>query len=136
MSSNKELTIRERVGNSYLENKQMKKCLIVNHFRFEGIPKFTIYSIINRVDNGISLDRKPGSGKSGRIDQKLKDKIIEENVSEIGLSHQSIGRKHGIHHKTAKIKYRMKQEWSKGSGRMRRRVMKTRRSDRKNVWRS
>jgi hypothetical protein len=31
MSSNKELTIRERVGNFYLENKQTKKSLTVNH---------------------------------------------------------------------------------------------------------
>jgi hypothetical protein len=42
----------------------MKKGLIVNHFRFEGIPKSTIYNIINRVDNSISLDRKPRSGQT------------------------------------------------------------------------
>ncbi len=30
MSSNKELAIRERVGNFYLENKQMKKSLIAS----------------------------------------------------------------------------------------------------------
>ncbi len=62
----------------------MKKSLIVKHFRFEGIPKSTIYDIINRVDNGIGIDRKPESGHLARIDQKLKDKIIEENVNEIG----------------------------------------------------
>jgi hypothetical protein len=71
MSSNKELSIRERVGNFYLNNKHMKKSLIVNHFKFEGIPKSTIYSIIKRVDIGISLDRKSGSGQSERIDQKI-----------------------------------------------------------------
>lgn len=78
------MSIRERVGTFYMNNKQMEKSLIVKHFRFEGIPKSTIYSIINRVDNGISLDRQPGSGYSERIDQKLKNKIIEENVNEIG----------------------------------------------------
>ena len=68
MSLSKELSIRQRVGIFYMKNKQMKKSLIVNHFRFEGIPKSTIYDIINRVDNGISLDRKPGSGHLVRID--------------------------------------------------------------------
>jgi transposase len=102
MSSNKELSIRERVGNFYINNEHMKKSLIVNHFRFEGIPKSTIYSIIKRVDNVISLDRKSGSGRSGRIDQKLKDKVIEDNVNEIGRSYRSIGRQRSIHHRTAK----------------------------------
>jgi hypothetical protein len=102
MSANKELSIRQRVGNFYMKNKQIKKSLIVNHFLFEGIPKSTIYSIIDRVDKGISLDRKPGSGHSVRIDQKFKNKIIEENVNEIGRSYRSIGRKHNIDEKTAK----------------------------------
>jgi hypothetical protein len=102
MSANKELSIRQRVGNFYMKNKQIKKSLIVNHFLFEGIPKSTIYSIIDRVDKGISLDRKPGSGHSVSIDQKLKNKIIEENVNEIGRSYRSIGRKHNIDEKTAK----------------------------------
>jgi hypothetical protein len=80
----------------------MGKSLIVKHFRFEGIPKSTIYSIINRVDSGISLDRKPGSGHSERIGKKLKDKIIEQNVNEIGRSYRSIGRKHSIYKDTTK----------------------------------
>ena len=102
MSSSKELSIRERVGTLYMNNKHVKKSLIVKHFRFEGIPKSTIYSIINRVDNGISLDRKPGSGHLKRIDQKLKDKVIEENANEIERSYRSIDRKHSIHHRMAK----------------------------------
>lgn len=102
MSSSKELSLRQRVGIFYANNKQMDKSLIVKHFRFEGIPKSTIYSIIKRVDSGISLERKLGSGHSVRIDQKLKDKIVEQNVNEIGRSYRSIGRKHNIDHKTAK----------------------------------
>jgi hypothetical protein len=68
----------------------------------EGIPKSTIYDIIKRVDNGISLERQSGSGNPKKISQKIKDKIIYENVNEIGRSYRSIGCNHDIHHMTAK----------------------------------
>jgi hypothetical protein len=64
MSAKKELSIRQRVGNFYMKNKQLKKSLIATHFLFEVIPKSSVYSIIDRVEKGISLDRKPGSDHS------------------------------------------------------------------------
>jgi hypothetical protein len=55
---------------------------------------------LNKVDKGISLERKPGSSANRKIDQKTKDLIIEQNVNEVGRSYRSIGRKHKIHHKS------------------------------------
>jgi hypothetical protein len=67
MPLNKVLSIRKRVRIFYMKNKQMKKSLILNHFRFEGIPKSTIYDIINRVDNGISIDQ------NGHLEELIKN---------------------------------------------------------------
>jgi hypothetical protein len=61
----------------------MEKSLIIKHFWFERLQKSTIYSIIDRVDNVISLNRKLGSGRSEGIYQKFKDKIIERNRAEL-----------------------------------------------------
>jgi hypothetical protein len=102
MSVIEELSIRQRIGTFYSNNRQLKKSFIVNHFKLEDIPKSTIYDIIKRVDNGISLERLSGSGNPKKISQKIKDKIIYENVNEIGRSYRSIGRNHDIHHMTAK----------------------------------
>jgi hypothetical protein len=102
MSVSKELSIWQRIGAFIERNKDMKKSLIVKHFQLEGIPTRTIYDIIERINKGISLDRKPGSGHWHKISQKTKDKIIEENVREIASSYASIGRSHNIDDKTAK----------------------------------
>ena len=62
----------------------------------------TIYDIIARIDNGLGLERKPGSGANNAIPQKIKDKIIEKNVNEIGRSYRSIGKEHNISNHSAK----------------------------------
>jgi transposase len=102
MSAGKELSVRGRIGSFYLKNKQMKKNEIVRHFVLEGIASKTVYRSINRINNGISLIRKPGSGSNRKISDKIKEKIIEQNVNEVGQSYRSIGRKHKIHHQSAK----------------------------------
>ncbi len=99
MSASKELSLHQRVGIFYSKNKYMKKSEVVHHFKLEGISSATIYRILDKVDKGISLERKSGSGANRKICQKTKDIIIEQNVNEVGRSYQSIGRKHKIHHK-------------------------------------
>jgi len=61
-----------------------------------------VYDTIKRVDNNLSLERSPGSGSHHAISQKIKDKIIEENVNEIGRTYRSIGHNHKIDDKTVK----------------------------------
>jgi transposase len=96
MSVSKELSVRQRIGAFYERNKHMKKSLIVNHFKLEGIPPATIYRVINRVDKGIGLTRKPGTSLWRKISDKKKNKIFEECVNEVGISYASVGRKHQI----------------------------------------
>jgi hypothetical protein len=85
MSTSKELAPREHIGNFYLKNKQMKKCEIIKHFMLEGIVPKSVHLTINRIDNGISLKRKPESGNN-KISDKIKEKIIEQNVNKVGRS--------------------------------------------------
>jgi transposase len=100
MSSSKELELRVRVGNLIEKNPNMETKDIVRHFALEGYHRKTIYRIIDRLDSGQGVERKPGSGQYQSIDQKTKDKIIEFAVNEVGLSYRAIGRKFKINHKT------------------------------------
>jgi len=102
MSSDKQTPIRKRIGAYYIKYKHLGKIVTVNHFVSEGISKTMVYDTIKKVDNGLSLERSPGSGSHHAIPQKIKDKIIEENVNEIGRTYRSIGRDHKIDDKTAK----------------------------------
>ncbi len=69
MSASKELSLHQRVGIFYSKNKHMKKSEVVHHFKLERISWATIYRILNKVNEGISLERKPGSGDNRKIDQ-------------------------------------------------------------------
>jgi hypothetical protein len=51
------------IGNFYSENKEKGKPYTVNHFIKMGLQARSIYRIIDRVDNNISLKRRPGSGR-------------------------------------------------------------------------
>jgi transposase len=102
MSTSKELLVRERIGSFYERNKEMKTNLIVKHFALEGISKSTVLRTIKRIKDGINLKRMTGSGNWHKISDKTKQKIVEENVSEIGVSFRSIGRKHKMSDSTVK----------------------------------
>jgi hypothetical protein len=102
MSASKELDVRKRIGDFYTKNKHLTKSEVLNHFKLENISRSTVYCVLNKVDKGIDLSRKVGSGQYQIINRKIKDKIIEENVSEIAKSYRSIGRKFNISDKTAK----------------------------------
>jgi hypothetical protein len=96
MADDKQTVIRKRIGIFYENNKHFGKHFTANHFMEEGIPKSTIYNAIKKVENGINLDRKPGTGLYQQINQKIKNKLIEKSVNEIGVSDRLIGRKFKI----------------------------------------
>jgi hypothetical protein len=98
----KEEEVRQRIGTFMEKNPEMKPQEIAKHYELEGISQRTTFSIINRLKNGGTIERKPGSGQYQSIDQKIKDKVIEFSVNEVGLSYIAIGRKFGIDPKTAK----------------------------------
>ena len=66
MNSNQDI-LRKRVYQFFKKHSDKSKTFTVDHFKNEGIPKSTIYDIIKRAENGISSERKPGSGKKPNI---------------------------------------------------------------------
>jgi hypothetical protein len=61
MSNNKENDTRKDIENFYIEHHSRGQNFTVKHFKKEKVPQSTIYSIIRRVDNNISLERQRGS---------------------------------------------------------------------------
>jgi hypothetical protein len=102
MAKEKQIDLRKRIGIFYQNNKNLGKTFTVNHFKLEKVHKSLVYRVINKIDNGISLERKPVKNSSRNIPKKIKEKIIEESVLEVGRSYRWIGRKYKIDGKTAK----------------------------------
>jgi transposase-like protein/transposase len=102
MSTDKESVLRKRIGIFYENNKHLKKVFTVNHFVLEGVPKRTIYNAFERVEIGKSLDRKSGTGLSNSVSKKIKEKIVQRCVNEVGLSYSQVSREYGISDKYVK----------------------------------
>jgi hypothetical protein len=102
MAKEKQLVLRKRIGIFYQKYKHLGKTFTVKHFKLENINKTLVYRVIDKIDNGISLERKPVINSSRNIPKKIKDKIIEENVLEFGRSYRAIGRKYKIDGKNVK----------------------------------
>ncbi len=102
MSTDKQTVLRKSIGIFFEENKKKGKSYTVQHFVAEKVAKSTIYDVMARVDNGINLERKIGSGQHRAILQKKKDKIIEFSVNTVGLSYNSIGKKFKVSHCSVK----------------------------------
>lgn len=114
----KTVSLKSRVYSFYRMHMNLGKLFTVNHFREEGMPKATIYRMLNDYEKGLPAERKPGSGRKAKkatpkmMKQLTKafdgsDKIsIRQAASKFGIS------KSWLHEalctKTA-IRYRKKQ---------------------------
>ena len=98
LSSSKELKVREMIGNFIEENPEMKRKDIVQHFHSKGVAITTIYRNFNRFKNGGTVQRKDKGKRYNEIDIKIKDKVIETMVNEVGISLRTVARKNGISH--------------------------------------
>lgn len=72
---------RDEIGTFYAAHKERGKSFTVQHFKGQNVPLSTIYSIMNRVDKGQSLNRKPGSGRkkiilSPNSNKRMRDETI------------------------------------------------------------
>jgi transposase len=85
------------IGNFYSENKEKGKPYTVNHFIKMGLQARSIYRIIDRVDNNISLKRRPGSGrKPYKMSHKKIDNLINKVDGKTGVSQQKLALNYGI----------------------------------------
>ena len=87
-----QVEVRTRIGKFIELNPNMKRVDVVNHFDLEVIHRVTVYQIIRRLKSGQGVDRKPGSGLYRAIPQRIKDRIIEFAVNEVGLSYSFIAK--------------------------------------------
>ena len=65
-----EIDTRTRVYNFYLTHRDKPKSFTAAHFILEGVPKSTVYDIINRAENAKGIERRPGSGRKSQIMNK------------------------------------------------------------------
>ena len=66
MSSNEHI-LRKRVYQFFEKNSDKPKSFTINHFKAEGISRSTIYSIIQRAEEGIPPERRSGGGRKAKI---------------------------------------------------------------------
>ena len=55
---------------TYLMHRDKPKSFTAAHFILEGVPKSTVYDIINRAENAKGIERRPGSGRKSQIMNK------------------------------------------------------------------
>ena len=103
MSNNKENETRKDIGNFYIENHSRGPSFTVKHFKKEKVPQSTIYSIIRRVDNNISLERQAGlRRKREKLTTSQKRSLCRVLDTKVGVSYRWLGNKMGRHHNTIK----------------------------------
>ena len=92
----KQEDLRNRIYEFFEKNKNFGKIYTVNHFKLEGVPKATKYSILNRSEH-IPAERKKGSGT---ITKKMTQKKIKQLKKAFNhqdkMSQRQAGRKFGI----------------------------------------
>jgi len=63
MANNLQEALWLRVAQFIKINENKPKLFVANHFIAEGVPKTTIYRIINKIESKGELKRKTGSGR-------------------------------------------------------------------------
>jgi hypothetical protein len=81
MESLNQNTKRELIGEFYKQHMNTGKRFTVNHFLQMNFPERRIYYIINKVENGESLDQKKGSGrKAVKMPENMREKLEKEAI--------------------------------------------------------
>jgi hypothetical protein len=69
---------------------------VANHFIAEGVPKTTIYRIINKIESKGELKRKKGSGRIAVKMPKSKIKKLKEYIKKKGVNNCKTAKKYNI----------------------------------------
>jgi hypothetical protein len=92
---------RQLIGQFYEKNREKGKPFTVRHFIEMGLKKRSIYSIISRIENKVSLKRSIGSGRKA---VKMNHKRIESLIN-------SFDGKKGISQRKQALKYKISQPY-------------------------
>lgn len=88
---------RKLIGKFYSDNREKGKPFTVNHFKIMGVCAKTIYNVMNRVDEGQPMERKPGSGrKPVKMPKKGIKKLVSRFNNKKGVSQRKEARKYNI----------------------------------------
>ena len=82
--------------NFYQKFKNKGKQYTVQHFLAQGVPKSTIYSVINRVDSGQSYKRKEGTGAERKLTKPQEKDVKRLMENKKGVSTKTLGKKFGV----------------------------------------
>ena len=97
----KALSLKTRVYNFVQNNPDIAKKDIVAHFLAENEPKSTIYSHIKSYENGLTSERKLGSGRPVKISTTANIKrVIKMMDHKHGISQRKVARRLGCHQST------------------------------------
>ena len=76
--ASKQLERRNRIVNYIKCNPQLDKKSIVKYFVKEGMPRSTIYNIIDRYESNITMDRRTESGCKAKIFDLRKRYLLKQ----------------------------------------------------------
>ena len=85
------------VGQFYNENKHLGKTYSVHHFVKMGMLRETVYRIIKRVDNGITLNGRPGKGRPvAKMTKNRIKELVKRVDGKVGVSQRRLAQRFGI----------------------------------------
>jgi hypothetical protein len=71
--------LKLRVYNFYRRHIDFGKLFTVRHFQLEGVPKSTMYRLLDHFSNDLPSQRKVGSGRKAKIFTPAKIAILERS---------------------------------------------------------
>ena len=83
----------ERVAQFYQNHRELGKKYTVKHFVAEGISKSTVYNVLKRIDDGETLERRPGSGRKAKKMTQSKINNVKRDLEHKVGSSVSVGQK-------------------------------------------
>ena len=83
----KQVDVRRRV---YHLLGQMTKAEIVKYFQMEGVPHPTIYSIIERCENGLPFEEKARTRRPSKLNKESQDKLKKMIEDQVGISQRRL----------------------------------------------
>lgn len=95
--------LRERV---FLYRKNNTKAEVVRHFTSENYPRSTIYNILKRYEDGLSVDRTPKTGRPPKLNKRKLAQLKKLASETIGASQRKLARTMGVSQST--IHYNLK----------------------------
>ena len=94
---NVQVELRNRICQFRKTHMDLPKSFTVKHFLEKGLPRSTIYSVLEHVDNNLGPQRKKGSGRKAiKIDKANIRRLKSMMDHKDGVSQRQAGRKFGI----------------------------------------